>query len=48
MSDVTVEQLADTVGTPVDRLLKQISNAGIHSLSRRDREFLKRVSSRGR
>jgi membrane associated rhomboid family serine protease len=30
----------------LDRLLKQISESGIHSLSRRDRDFLKRVSSR--
>jgi translation initiation factor IF-2 len=29
MSDVTVKQLADTVGTPVDRLLKQMQEAGL-------------------
>jgi hypothetical protein len=30
----------------LDRLLRQISENGIHSLSRRDRQFLKRVSER--
>ena len=29
MSDVTVKQLADTVSTPVDRLLKQMQEAGL-------------------
>ncbi len=29
MSDVTVKQLAETVGTPVDRLLKQMQEAGL-------------------
>lgn len=29
MSDVTVKQLADTVGTPADRLLKQMQEAGL-------------------
>jgi translation initiation factor IF-2 len=29
MSDVTVKQLADTVGTPVDRLIKQMQEAGL-------------------
>ena len=29
MSDVTVKQLAEVVGTPVDRLLEQMSEAGI-------------------
>jgi translation initiation factor IF-2 len=29
MSEVTVKQLADTVGTPVDRLLKQMQEAGL-------------------
>ena len=29
MSDVTVKQLADTVGTPVDRLLRQMQEAGL-------------------
>jgi translation initiation factor IF-2 len=29
MSDVTVKQLADTVGTPVDRLLSQMQEAGL-------------------
>ena len=29
MADVTVQQLADTVGTPVDRLLRQMSEAGL-------------------
>lgn len=35
MSDVTVKQLAETVGTPVDRLLKQMQEAGL-SQSRDD------------
>jgi len=30
----------------LDRLLRQIHDQGMHSLSRRDREFLRRVSSR--
>ncbi len=29
MSDVTVKELADTVGAPVDRLLKQMQDAGL-------------------
>ncbi len=29
MSEVTVKQLAETVGTPVDRLLKQMQDAGL-------------------
>lgn len=29
MADVTVKQLADTVGTPVDRLLRQMNEAGL-------------------
>ncbi len=29
MADVTVKQLADTVGTPVDRLLRQMQEAGL-------------------
>ena len=29
MSDVTVKQLAETVGTPADRLLKQMQEAGL-------------------
>ena len=29
MADVTVKQLADTVGTPVDRLLRQMGEAGL-------------------
>ena len=29
MSEVTVKQLADTVGAPVDRLLKQMQEAGL-------------------
>ena len=29
MSEVTVKQLAETVGTPVDRLLKQMQEAGL-------------------
>ncbi len=30
MSEVTVRQLADTVGIPLDRLLNQLSNAGLN------------------
>ncbi|MBV1879933.1 MAG: translation initiation factor IF-2 [Pseudomonadales bacterium] len=30
MADVTVSQLADTIGTPVDRLLQQLQAAGLH------------------
>ena len=33
MSDVTVKQLADTVGTPVDRLLKQMQEAGLSQVN---------------
>ena len=29
MAEVTVKQLADTVGAPVDRLLKQMQQAGL-------------------
>ena len=29
MAEVTVKQLADTVGAPVDRLLKQMQEAGL-------------------
>ena len=29
MSDVTVKQLAESVGAPVDRLLKQMNEAGL-------------------
>ena len=29
MSEVTVKQFAETVGTPVDRLLKQLEEAGL-------------------
>ena len=29
MSDVSVKQLAETVGAPVDRLLKQMNEAGL-------------------
>jgi len=29
MAEVTVKQLAESVGTPVDRLLKQMSDAGL-------------------
>jgi len=29
MSDVTVKQLAETVNTPVDRLLSQMQEAGL-------------------
>ncbi|MCZ6656354.1 MAG: translation initiation factor IF-2 [Gammaproteobacteria bacterium] len=33
MSDVTVRQLAETVGAPVDRLLKQMAEAGLRHTS---------------
>ena len=33
MADVTVKQLADTVGAPVDRLLKQMKEAGLDHTS---------------
>ena len=33
MADVTVKQLADTVGAPVDRLLKQMQEAGLIIIS---------------
>ncbi|MCZ6709812.1 MAG: translation initiation factor IF-2 [Gammaproteobacteria bacterium] len=33
MSEVTVKQLADTVGAPVDRLLKQMQEAGLPHVS---------------
>ena len=29
MAEVTVKQLADTVGAPVDRLLKQMQQVGL-------------------
>lgn len=29
MSEVTVKTLADEIGTPIDRLLQQLSDAGI-------------------
>ena len=29
MAEVTVKQLADTVGAPVERLLKQMQEAGL-------------------
>ena len=29
MADVTVKQLADTVGTPVEKLLQQLKDAGV-------------------
>ena len=29
MADVTVKELAETVGAPVDRLLKQMHDAGL-------------------
>ena len=29
MSEITVKQLADTVNTPVDKLLEQLNAAGI-------------------
>ena len=36
MADVTVKQLADTVGAPVDRLLKQMQEAGLGHKSEAD------------
>ena len=36
MSEVTVSQLASDVGIPVDRLLKQLSDAGIAKQSAED------------
>ena len=33
MAEVTVKQLADTVGAPVDRLLKQMQEAGLSHTS---------------
>ena len=36
MADVTVKQLADTVGAPVDRLLKQMQEAGLDHKSEAD------------
>ncbi|NCF33721.1 MAG: translation initiation factor IF-2 [Proteobacteria bacterium] len=36
MADVTVKQLADTVGAPVDRLLKQMQEAGLDHKSESD------------
>ena len=36
MADVTVKQLADTVGAPVDRLLKQMQEAGLSHKSEAD------------
>ncbi len=36
MADVTVEQLAADVGAPVDRLLKQIQDAGLQHKSEKD------------
>lgn len=36
MAEVTVKQLAESVGTPVDRLLKQMSDAGLPHQSEND------------
>jgi len=36
MADVTVKQLADDVGAPVDRLLRQIEDAGLNQRSESD------------
>ena len=33
MSEVTVKQLAEVVGTPVDRLLEQLERAGVDKRS---------------
>ena len=36
MAEVTVKQLADTVGAPVERLLKQMQEAGLDHKSEGD------------
>jgi len=36
MSEVTVKQLANDIGAPVERLLKQISDAGLSSRNEND------------
>ncbi len=36
MAEVTIRQLADDVGTPVERLLKQLEDAGVKKLTERD------------
>ena len=36
MAEVSVKQLADTVGTPVERLLKQMQEAGLSHSSAED------------
>ena len=37
MSDVTVEQFAEVLKVPVDRLIAQLEKAGIKSLGPKDR-----------
>ena len=36
MANVTVSQLADTIGTPVERLLQQLQDAGLPKKSAED------------
>ena len=36
MADVTVKQLADTVGTPVEKLLQQLKDAGVEKSAAED------------
>ena len=36
MAEVTVKQLADTVGTPVDKLLEQLKDAGVAKTAAED------------
>ena len=40
MAQVTVQQLAEVVGTPVDKLLEQLKDAGL-SFSAPDQEILR-------
>ena len=58
MSDVTVKQLAEVVGTPVDRLLEQLRDAGLEKGGAEDAvtddekmellEFLRRAHGRNK
>ena len=36
MAEVTVKQLADTVGTPVEKLLQQLKDAGVEKSAAED------------
>ena len=38
MAEVTVKQLAQVVGTPIDKLLEQLSDAGIAKTGEGDEE----------